>query len=82
MTLSRTANPASFRAVTAGRRDPRARLGTAAAEYYGGAPGHSFEFGLQAILDGLEARLSAGGTPAARNARPPVHDDREPAPGQ
>jgi AcrR family transcriptional regulator len=34
----------------------RARLGTAAADY-GAAPDNSFEFGLQAILDGLEAQL-------------------------
>jgi AcrR family transcriptional regulator len=34
----------------------RARLGTAAAEY-AAAPDNTFEFGLQAILDGLEARL-------------------------
>lgn len=34
----------------------RARLDTAAADY-GAAPDNSFEFGLQAILDGLEARL-------------------------
>jgi AcrR family transcriptional regulator len=36
----------------------RARLGTAAADY-GAAPEHSFEFGLQAILDGLEAQLTS-----------------------
>jgi AcrR family transcriptional regulator len=35
----------------------RARLDTAAAEY-AAAPEHTFEFGLRAILDGLEARLS------------------------
>jgi AcrR family transcriptional regulator len=34
----------------------RARLETAAADY-GAAPDHTFEFGLLAILDGLEARL-------------------------
>jgi hypothetical protein len=43
----------------------RARLDTAAADY-GAAPEHSFEFGLQAILDGLEARLVAPGTPAGQ----------------
>jgi hypothetical protein len=39
-------------------RFPRlaARLGTASADYYATAD-NSFEFGLQAILDGLEARL-------------------------
>jgi len=34
----------------------RARLDTAAAEY-GAAPDSSFEFGLRAVLDGLEGRL-------------------------
>ena len=42
----------------------RARLGTAAAADYSAAPDNSFEFGLQAILDGLAAQLSAGSTPA------------------
>ena len=36
----------------------RARLDTAAADY-GAAPDNTFEFGLQAILDGLQARLDA-----------------------
>lgn len=35
----------------------RTRLGTASADY-GAAPEDSFEFGLQAILDGLQARLT------------------------
>jgi AcrR family transcriptional regulator len=35
----------------------RARLDTAAADY-GAAPDNTFEFGLEAILDGLEARLA------------------------
>ena len=35
----------------------RARLGTAAAAY-AAAPENSFEFGLRAILDGLEAQLT------------------------
>jgi AcrR family transcriptional regulator len=39
----------------------RAGLDTPAAEY-GAAPERSFEFGLQAILDGLEARLSTRST--------------------
>jgi AcrR family transcriptional regulator len=47
-----------------------ARLGTAAANY-GAAPDNTFEFGLQAILDGLEAQLLAQGTPANRNAAAP-----------
>jgi hypothetical protein len=42
----------------------RTRLGTAAASY-GAAPDNSFEFGLQAILDGLEAHLIARRTPGA-----------------
>jgi AcrR family transcriptional regulator len=36
----------------------RARLNTAAAQY-AASPVHSFEFGLRAVLDGLEAQLSA-----------------------
>jgi hypothetical protein len=35
----------------------RARLELPSAGY-GAAPGGSFEFGLQAVLDGLEARLA------------------------
>jgi hypothetical protein len=35
----------------------RARLETAAADY-GAAPQDSFEFGHQAILDGLETKLA------------------------
>ncbi len=38
----------------------RARLGDAAADY-GAAPEGSFEFGLRAILDGLEAELTGPG---------------------
>src|SRR6266511_5063504 len=45
----------------------RARLETAAADY-GAAPDNTFEFGLQAILDGMEAQLIARRTPAARTA--------------
>ena len=48
----------------------RARLETAAAGY-AAAPEHSFEFGLQAILDGLEAQLIARRTPAGQNTRKP-----------
>ncbi len=43
----------------------RARLGGAVGSY-GAAPGNTFEFGLQAILDGLETRLTGrrpGGGP-------------------
>jgi AcrR family transcriptional regulator len=56
----------------------RARLGTAAAADYGAAPDNSFEFGLQAILDGLEAQLIARRTPAGQNARKPHRRDQEP----
>jgi len=40
----------------------RARLDTTAAEY-SAAPEQTFEFGLNAILDGLEIQLGAGGGP-------------------
>lgn len=48
----------------------RARLAAASADY-GAAPEGSFEFGLQAILDGLEAQLTTCRTPAGRD-RPPA----------
>ena len=48
---------ASAREVAARFPRLRARLDTAAADY-AAAPEHSFEFGLQAILDGLEAQLT------------------------
>jgi AcrR family transcriptional regulator len=48
----------------------RARLDTAAAGY-GAAPEGSFELGLNAILDGLEARLIAHRTATAENAPEP-----------
>ncbi len=50
----------------------RARAGTAA-DAYGAAPGNSFEFGLQAILDGLQAQLAAHRTPADQDPRKPAH---------
>ncbi|MEV6396672.1 TetR/AcrR family transcriptional regulator C-terminal domain-containing protein [Streptomyces sp. NPDC051907] len=37
----------------------RARLDTTTAAEYGGAPEATFEYGLQALLNGLEARLSS-----------------------
>ena len=58
----------------------RARLQTAAAGY-GAAPDNTFEFGLQAILDGLQARLTARCTPADQNARKPPSHGREPTGG-
>ncbi len=56
----------------------RARLGTAAANY-GAAPDNTFEFGLQAILDGLEAQLRACRRPADQNARKPPDITNDPA---
>jgi hypothetical protein len=55
----------------------RDRLDTPAADY-GAAPEHSFEFGLHAILDGLEAQLIAHPTPTDQNARKPSRPDQEP----
>jgi hypothetical protein len=43
----------------------RARRDTAPADY-APAPQHTCEFGLQAILDGLEAQLVAKGTPGGQ----------------
>jgi hypothetical protein len=56
---------AGARAVAARFPRLRARLDTAAADY-AAAPEHSFEFGLQAIFDGLEAQLVAKGTPGGQ----------------
>jgi AcrR family transcriptional regulator len=55
----------------------RARLGTAAADY-GAAPDNGFEFGLQAILDGLQAQLVAGRGPAGRRAPEASRRDQAP----
>jgi AcrR family transcriptional regulator len=46
----------------------RTRLETAAADY-GAAPDDSFEFGLEAILDGLQAQLIARRTPSDATSR-------------
>ena len=54
---------AKARAVASQFPRLRVRLDTAAAQY-AATPEHSFEFGLQALLDGLEAQLSARCTPA------------------
>lgn len=54
----------------------RARLDTAAADF-AAAPDNTFEFGLQAILDGLQAQLITRRTPADQNARKPRRHDRE-----
>jgi AcrR family transcriptional regulator len=43
----------------------RARVHTYADADYAAAPENSFEFGLQAILDGLEAQLTSRRTPAS-----------------
>jgi len=50
---------ASAREIAARFPRLRARLGSAAAERYGAAPEKTFEFGLRAIIEGLEARLVA-----------------------
>jgi hypothetical protein len=49
----------------------RERLGTAATEY-AASPEHTFEFGLEAILDGLEGRLPSGrrNSPRRRSREP------------
>lgn len=47
----------------------RARLAAASADY-GAAPEGSFEFGLQAILDGLEAQLTTCRAPAGQDFPP------------
>jgi AcrR family transcriptional regulator len=47
----------------------RVRLNTTAAAHYAASPENSFEFGLRAVLDGLEAQLIARRTPADQNAR-------------
>jgi AcrR family transcriptional regulator len=49
----------------------RARLGGASSDY-GGALEHSFELGLQALFDGLEARLAAGHATADARDTPAV----------
>jgi len=56
------------RASEIARRFPRlrARIEAGQAAEYAAAPDKSFEFGLQAIFDGLEARLAAGRTLTAR----------------
>jgi AcrR family transcriptional regulator len=54
---------AKARAIAAQFPRLRVRLDTAAAAY-AASPEHSFEFGLQAILDGLASQLSARCTPA------------------
>lgn len=61
---------ASARQIAAQFPRLHARLETPTAGYYA-APEHSFEFGLQAILDGLEAQLVVRGAAAGRNARKP-----------
>jgi hypothetical protein len=50
----------------------RARLGTPAADY-AAAPDNSFEFGIQVILDGLEARLAVHRPSAGQNAQATRH---------
>lgn len=54
---------AMTRATETARQFPRLRerLDTAAATGYAAAPDSTFEFGLQSLLDGFEARLAADG---------------------
>jgi AcrR family transcriptional regulator len=52
----------------------RARLDTTAATDYAAAPDNTFEFGLNAILNGLEAELAAHHTPANQTS----HHDQDP----
>jgi AcrR family transcriptional regulator len=56
----------------------RARLDTSVAEY-AAAPDNTFEFGLQAILDGLEAQLSALDTRTDQNPHEADRHDHDPA---
>jgi AcrR family transcriptional regulator len=51
------------RAIAATYPRLRERLATAAAVDYAAAPDNTFEFGLQALLDGLAARLRVPSTP-------------------
>jgi AcrR family transcriptional regulator len=55
----------------------RARLDDPAAASYAAAPDDTFEFGLQAVLDGLEAQLAARQVPADRHARKPRRNQHE-----
>jgi AcrR family transcriptional regulator len=62
------------KAVEIASRFPRLRArlesaGESAGAEYGAAPENSFEFGLRAILDGLEAQLTARRATAGQNAR-------------
>ena len=52
----------------------RARLDTASADY-AEAPGYSFESGLQTLLDGLAAQLTAGTCTGCRISKPPCEPD-------
>ena len=68
---------AGVRAIAAQYPHLRARLETTSAGDYGAAPENTFEFGLHAILDGLEARLPDRG--ARSDAPAPVST---PTPGK
>jgi AcrR family transcriptional regulator len=67
------------KAAEVARQFPRLRasLDTAAADY-GAAPENTFEFGLQALLDGLQAQLDARHTPADHKTRTPPRHDQQP----
>jgi AcrR family transcriptional regulator len=56
-------------------RFPRLRVRLNTAADYAASPENSFEFGLRAVLDGLEAQLSACHTPGDQNARQPRRRD-------
>jgi AcrR family transcriptional regulator len=70
------ASMATAREIAAQFPRLRVRLDTAAADF-AEAPENTFEFGLQAILDGLEAHLTAHRMPADQNAPKPPHHDQE-----
>src|SRR5262249_33207592 len=53
------------RAIAGGSPRLRVRLATAAAAEYASSPDNTFEYGLNAILDGLEARRAAIGARSA-----------------
>jgi AcrR family transcriptional regulator len=55
----------------------RARLRTAAANY-AAAPRNTFEFGLKAILNGLETQLPVRRMPAGQNTLKPLRVDQKP----
>jgi AcrR family transcriptional regulator len=57
---ARTIEEFMSEAATVAAEFPRLRVETTAAKEYAGSPDDTFEFGLQSILDGFEARLRTG----------------------